>query len=112
MNSLLAARINDEELMTVVSRACGELTTHHLNSLMGRIEWCQQQRSKVHTDTELEAWCAEEDGLTDALLDNDRTSYFQHRSSAIFERYRLGLEDGRALIRAARVDRWLQLSGS
>src|SRR5262245_28881528 len=112
MNSLLAARINDDELMTIVNRACGELTTNHGNPLMARIESCQQQRSKAHTEADVEAWCAEEEGLTDALLDNDRTAYFQHRSSAVFERYSLGLEDGRALIRAARVDRWLQLGGS
>jgi len=96
---MLPARINDEVLIATLSQVCGDSTALPRNSLLARLFWCGQQRLKALTEAELEAWCAEEAGLLDALLDNDRTSYFQYRSSALFERYALGLEDGRTLIR-------------
>lgn len=55
------------------------------------------------------ARCAEEERLLDAVLDDDRTSYFQNNSPALVQRYVLGLEDGRTLIRAAWVSRELHL---
>src|SRR5262245_50362871 len=112
MTSLLPARINDDVLVATLSQACGDSTAPPPNSLLARLAWCQKQRLKGTTKAELEAWCAEEEGLTDALLDRDQTSHFQTNSPAVFERYALGLEDGRALIRAAWVSRGLQLGES
>jgi hypothetical protein len=96
---MLPTRINDEVLIATLSQVCGDSMALPRNSLLARLLWCGQQRLKALTEAELEAWCAEEAGLLDALLDIDRTSYFQYRSSALFERYALGLEDGRTLIR-------------
>ena len=95
--------------MATLSQACGDSTARPRNSLLARLAWCQQQRLKALTEAELEAWCAEEKGLLDALHDNDRTSHFQNSSPALFERYALGLEDGRTLIRAALASSKLQL---
>jgi hypothetical protein len=110
MTSLLPARINDEDLMATLSQACRDSPALPRNSLLARLAWCQQQRLKAPTEGELEAWGAEEEGLTDALLGRDQTYHFQIGSPALFGRYALGLEDGRALIRAAWVSRKLQLS--
>ena len=70
-------------------------------SIMARIEWCQRLARHVCTQSELEGWCAEEEGLRDALLDRDRTSQYRYSSATVLERYIIGLEDGRALARAA-----------
>ena len=40
----------------------------------------------------------------DALLHRDRTFLYQDRPSVVLERYVMGLEDGRVLIRAGWVD--------
>lgn len=73
-------------------------------SLVARLEWCQRQGTQARTQAELEGWRAEEEGLRDALLNRDRT--YQHRCSltGVLERYAMGLEDGRVLIRVARRD--------
>ena len=60
---------------------------------------------QVRTEAELEGWCAEEEGLRDALLGRDRTFQYCYGPPAILERYTMGLEDGRALIRATHVER-------
>ena len=64
------------------------------------------ERQQTRTQAQLEGWPAEEDGLKDALLNRDRT--YQYRDSPpcefdVFERYAMGLEDGRALMRLERV---------
>jgi len=101
--------MNDERLMTTSPNVCCESPAPPLNALLDRLFWCGQQRLKALTQAELDAWCAEEEGLTDALLDNDRTSHFQNSTPALFERYASGLEDGRTLIRAAWVSLKLQV---
>jgi hypothetical protein len=76
---------------------------HTSSSLIARIHWCEKQQVKARTEGEREEWSAEEDGLKDALLHTDRTFEYHYRPRAVLERYATGLEDGRALIRAARV---------
>ena len=112
MGSLLRDRRNDEDLTVTSSHACCDSTAPSRNFLIARIAWCQQQKLKAPTEAELEAWCAEEEGLWDALLDRDRTYHFQNSPLAVFERYALGLEDARTLIRAAWVGRKLHSGGS
>lgn len=75
------------------------------NPVMFRIEWCRRQRAKACTETEVEGWHAEEEGLEDALLSRNHTSEYQQSPPEVFERYMLGLHDGQALMRAAWVDR-------
>ena len=72
--------------------------------LVVRIDWCRRQRGQARTQREVVGWRAEEEGLPDALSKRDST--YQHRDSPpmAFERYAMGLEDGRALIRLGRVD--------
>src|SRR5215469_2690417 len=87
---------------------CDSLDLQHLAEtsipLVVRIDWCRRQRGQARTQREVEGWCAEEEGLRDALSKRDGT--YQHRDSPpmVFERYAMGLEDGRALIRLGRVD--------
>jgi hypothetical protein len=76
---------------------------HTGTSLVARIEWCRRERRQARTEAELEGWRAEEAGLRDALLNRDRTYQYRYSPPAVFERYALGLEDGRALIRLGRV---------
>ena len=71
------------------------------NPVMFRIEWCRRQRAQARTKSELEGWHAEEEGLKDALLNRDHTNEYRHGPPDVFERYVLGFQDGRALIRAA-----------
>ena len=72
--------------------------------LVARIDWCRRQRGQARTQREVEGWCAEEEGLRDALFKRDGS--YQHWASPpmVFERYAMGLEDGRALIRLGRVN--------
>jgi hypothetical protein len=67
-----------------------------INAILSRLGWCRLQRKGAITRDEEEGWYAEEAGLTDALLRKDRTAT-THPS--LLERYRLGLEDGQALLR-------------
>ena len=78
--------------------------------IMSRIEWCRQQRLQAHTQAELEGWHAEEEGLRDALLNRDHTKHYRYSPPVVFERYEMGFEDGRALIRLAWVDRHVATS--
>jgi hypothetical protein len=100
VNSLLPAvpRLSHGDSLDV------QYTTHICTSLVARIEWCRKLEMQVHTEAELEGWCAEEEGLRDAVLNRDRTFQFRYRSCSEFERYAMGLEDGRALMRAAWVE--------
>jgi len=67
--------------------------------LVARIEWCRRRRRQAPTQHEVEGWCAEEEGLWDALFERDHTDQYRHSPPSVFERYAMGLEDGRALIR-------------
>lgn len=70
--------------------------------LIARIGWCHREALKALTTREVEEWCAEKQGLIDALLQRDCTYEYQH-SPVLLERYATGLEDGRVLIQAARI---------
>jgi hypothetical protein len=78
--------------------------TSHIRS---RIEWCRRQRIQARTQPELEGWRAEEEGLQDAILNRDHTNQYRYSPPDVFERYAMGLEDGRALICLARLDLYL-----
>jgi len=69
------------------------------NEILARIEWFRLQRKGVVTRDEEEGWYAEEAGLIDALLGRDRTA-FTHPS--LLQRYKIGLQDGQALLRFQR----------
>ena len=111
MNSLLLARMEDlEDLKKTVRRLprCDFPNLQRMAPtglpLIARINWCGQQRRQSRSQAQLEGWRAEEEGLRDALFKRDGT--YQHRDSppSVFERYVMGLEDGRALIRLGSVD--------
>jgi hypothetical protein len=107
--SLLPAPMNAEDLMVIpipASDTCRDSIKieHTRRSLIARIHWCEKQQVHAHTEDEREEWCAEEDGLKDALLRQDRTNQYRYRLPAVLERYVTGLEDGRALIRAGWIE--------
>jgi hypothetical protein len=68
-------------------------------SIASRIAWCQLQKTQSSALLDLEAWHAEEEGLRDALLNRDHTNQYRDYPQGVFERYLLGLQDGRAMIR-------------
>jgi hypothetical protein len=76
------------------------------NPVTFRIVWCRRQKAKARTKTELEAWRAEEQGLRDAVLHRDHVTKYCQRAPRILERYVLGFEDAKALMRAAQVTRF------
>jgi hypothetical protein len=78
------------------------------NSVTYRIACCRRQRAKARTDIESEAWRAEEEGLRDAVLHQDHVHKYRGRSHILFERYMLGFQDGKALMRIARISRFAQ----
>jgi hypothetical protein len=79
-----------------------DLLAHTRTSIGARIEWCLKQETQVCTRAEREGWRAEEEGPRDALLNRDRT--YQYSPPVVFERYAIGLKDGRALISLAWAD--------
>src|SRR5215831_8052193 len=111
VNRVRPARMKDlADLKKTVSRRphCGSLGLEHRaqtsTSLEARIKRCRRQSTQARTHTELEAWRAEEEGLRDALLERDPPYQDRDRPPAVFERYALGFEDGKLLIRLACVD--------
>lgn len=64
-----------------------------------RIEWCQRLRDRTGTREAKEAWLAEEEGLRDSMLGRDRTALISLCYPSQVERYRLGFDDGQALLR-------------
>lgn len=74
------------------------------NPINFRIAWCRQHIAKACTGPEMDGWRAEEAGLMDALLNSDHTNDYRYSTPEVFARYVLGLRDGTALIRAARMD--------
>jgi len=81
------------------------------NPVTFRIVWCRRQRAKARIDLEVEAWRAEEEGLRDAVLRRDHVNKYRGQSPILFERYVLGFQDGKALMRVAQVHQFRQ-SGS
>ena len=78
------------------------------NPVTFRIVWCRRQRIKARTYLEAEAWRAEEEGLRDSVLRRDHVTKYQGRSPVLFERYVLGFQDGKAIMRVARVNPFTQ----
>jgi hypothetical protein len=76
-----------------------------MNPVNVRIEWCMRQSAQARTEPEVDGWRAEADGLRDALMNSDHTDDYRLYPPGIFERYVLGLQDGTALLRAARIER-------
>ena len=70
-------------------------------SIASRIAWCQRQKTQSSVPLDLEAWHAEEEGLRDALFNRDHTNQYRDYPRSVFERYLMGLQDGRAMIRVA-----------
>lgn len=69
-----------------------------------RIAWCRRQREQARTESEAEEWCAEEDGLRDALLNRNQADAYRVSTIEVFRRYELGLRDGKALLQVAWVE--------
>ena len=80
-------------------------------SIIWRIEWCRRQSTQARAQRELEGWHAEEEGLRDALLNRDHSNQYRFGPPGVFERYAMGLQDGRALLRTAAVDQEFAHSG-
>ncbi|HSA84735.1 MAG TPA: hypothetical protein VLE46_01025 [Nitrospira sp.] len=75
------------------------------NPVTVRIEWCRRQSAQARTEPEVDGWRAEADGLRDALMNADHTDNYRLCPPELLRRYVRGLEDGTALLRAARVQR-------
>ena len=111
MPSVLPAWIPDlDDLKKSVARCphCGSRGLLHLahvsTSIDARIKRCWKLSTQACTQAERDAWRAEEEGLRDALLERDQTHQYRERPAAVFERYAMGVEDGKALIRLACMD--------
>jgi hypothetical protein len=70
-------------------------------AIASRIAWCQRQKTQSSEQLDLEGWHAEEEGLRDALLNRDHSNRYRDCPQGVFERYMMGLRDGRAMIRIA-----------
>lgn len=70
--------------------------------LIARIGWCHRQAMKALETLEAQMWCAETQGLIDALLQRDCTQAYQDRP-VLLDRYAMGLRDGAMLIQAAKT---------
>ena len=77
-----------------------------------RIEWCRRQSAQAYTESDIDEWRAEADGLRDALMGTDHTDNYQLCPPEVFRRYVLGLQDGTALLRATRVQRMVHAAAS
>jgi hypothetical protein len=77
-----------------------------------RIEWCRRQSAQARTESETDGWCAEADGLRDALMGTDHTDNYQLCPPEVLKRYTLGFQDGTALLRATRVQRMVHAAAS
>jgi hypothetical protein len=73
------------------------------NSIMARIDWCRRQKTQARGQRESEEWRAEEEGLRDALLNQDHSNRYRSGPHGIFVRYAIGLQDGRVLLRTGAV---------
>ena len=68
------------------------------NSIMTRIEWCRRQSTQASRRREAEEWHAEEEGLRDALLNQDHSNQYRYDPQGLLVRYAIGLQDGRSLL--------------
>lgn len=81
----------------------GTVSVPRINAcLIARIGWCHGQASNALTAAEAKHWCAETQGLIDALLHRNSTPTYD-RLPGLRERYITGLEDGEAIIQTAKV---------
>jgi len=71
-----------------------------------RIVWCRRQRARACSEVERAAWRAEEDGLRDAVLHRDHVDKYRSHPPNVLERYLLGFQDAKALLRTARPARF------
>jgi len=109
VTSLLSAPMNSEDVLVIPIQASHNLldsikVEHTGSSLIARIHWCEKQQVNARTEGEREEWCAEAEGLKDALLQRDQTYAYAYSPPTVLQRYTTGLEDGRTVIRAARVE--------
>lgn len=72
------------------------------NSIKDRIDWCRAQQFQAPGQREFEEWHAEEDGLWDALLNEDHSKLYRIGPETLFIRYSMGLQDGRSLLRCGK----------
>jgi len=70
-------------------------------SFASRIEWCRRQSMQARAPLERAGWQAEEEGLRDALLNNNHTYQYYQGPPGVFERYTMGLQYGREVLRTA-----------
>ncbi|MDC8448977.1 MAG: hypothetical protein LV473_11535 [Nitrospira sp.] len=77
-----------------------------------RIEWCRRQSAQARSESEIDAWRAEADGLRDALMGTAHTDNYQLCFPEVLRRYVLGFQDGTALLRATRVQRMVHAAAS
>ena len=81
------------------------------NPVTFRIACCRQQKAKAPTKFEKAPWHAEEEGLRDAVLYRDRVDKYRNCSPILLERYLMGFQDARALMRIAKVSQPHQAAG-
>ena len=74
-----------------------------MRPIKDRIDWCRQQSAVARTESEVDGWRAEEDGLRDALMNSDHTDDYRLCPPEVLRRYVLGFQDGTALLRATRL---------
>lgn len=67
--------------------------------LDARLHWCRLSRTQSGQRDEKEGWLAEEEGLHDAVLGRERVELIRLCYPSQVERYRLGFQDGQALLR-------------
>ena len=80
---------------------------HATHPITVRIEWCRRQSAQARTEPEVDGWGAEADGLRDALLNSDHTDNYRQCPLETVRRYVLGVQDGTALLQAARMQRMI-----
>lgn len=80
------------------------------NLLSFRIEWCQRQSAQARTESEVNGWRAEADGLRDALMNVDRTDSYRLCPPELFRRYVQGFQDGTAVLQVARGQRMVPIA--
>jgi hypothetical protein len=83
---------------TIQATPCAEVNA----CLIARIGWCHRQAMEASSTLEIEEWYAEQSGLIDALLERDCTHEYP-QTATLRERYARGLQDGRVLIRVAKI---------
>jgi hypothetical protein len=81
------------------------------NSIMARIAWCLRQRKHARGQRESEEWHAEEEGLRDALYNQDHSNRYQSSSHGLFMRYAIGLQDGCTLLRTGAMRQQFKFFG-